>query len=154
MQLTFAGTIIGQEPTEGGKDAIQGFLTKRRANVQWAEFLRSTDAEPLARFNRRRALTGTITYGAFSTLSDAMQKLLLNYDSLPDSGPLQILVGGEATAFGNAVLESVDAVKRMGVTVSATLTFQVGVGTNTGTSNLTDQNGNNLTDENGNPLTA
>ena len=97
-------------------------------------------------------MSGTIVYGAFSTLSSAAQKLLLNYDALPDSGPLVLLVGGINTSFGLAVLESVEAKQRMGVTVSATLTFQVGPGTSTGTSDLQDQSGNNLTDQSGNPL--
>jgi hypothetical protein len=152
MQLTFAGTVIAQEPTEGGTDAVTGFMPKRHATVQWAEFLRSTDATPLARLNRKRSLSGTIVYGPFSTLSSAAQKLLLNYDALPDSGPLVLLVGGINTSFGVAVLESVEAKQRMGVTVSATLTFQVGPGTSTGTSDLQDQDGNNLTDQSGNPL--
>ena len=154
MQITFAGTIIAQEPTEGGTDSIQGFMTKRRANVQYPAYIRATDDLPIARLNRKRSLSGTIVYGPFSTLSAAAQKLLLNYDSLPDFGPLIITIGGVNTAFGIAVLEVCEAVKRQGVTVSANLTFVVGPGTNTGTSGLTDQDGNPLTDENGNPLTA
>jgi len=153
MQITFAGTIIAQEATEGGTDSITGFIPKRRANVQWVEPLRATDAIPMARLNRKRSLAGTIVYGPFGSLSAAMQKLLLNYDTLPDSGPLQILVGGITTSFGTAVLESVDAMKRNGVTVSASLTFQTGPGTSTGTTNLQDNTGANLTDQTGAPLT-
>lgn len=154
MQLTFAGTIIAREPTEGGTDAIEGFIGKRRSLVQVAELIRVTDSPLYPRFNRRRTLTGTITYGAFSTLSAAMQKLLLNYDSLPDLGTLQILVGGETTLYSVAILESPDAKKRMGVTVSATLTFQIGVGLNIGNGILTDESGNDLTDQSGNNLTS
>lgn len=153
MQITFAGTIIAQEATEGGTDSVTGFMPKRRAAVQWSEYLRAMDGTPRARGNRKRSLTGTIVYGAFSTLSDAAQKLLLNYDSLPDSGPLVLLVGGMNTSFGLAVLESVDAVKRQGVTVSAKLTFQVGPGTNTGTPSLVDGSGGGITDGSGNPIT-
>lgn len=154
MQITFAGTIIAQEPTEGGQDAIQGFMTKRKANVQYPDYIRAKDDVPIARLNRRRTLTGTIVYGPFSTLSAAAQKLLLNYDALPDSGPLLITVGGISTIFGVAILETCDAVKRQGVTVSSTLTFQVGPGLNIGGGVLTDENGVDLTDQNGINLTS
>lgn len=154
MQITFAGTIIAQEPTEGGTDAITGFMPKRKANVQWAEPLRATDAVPFARVNRKRSLTGTITPGQFGSLATAATKLLLNFDTLPDSGALIISVGGTNFNFGDAVLESVDAVKRNGVTVIYTLTFQVGPGSNTGSSSLLDDLGNPLTDNTGANLTG
>jgi len=154
MQITFAGTLIAQEATEGGTDTVTGFMPKRHAIVEWAEFIRAPNATPLARFNRRRSLTGTITPGPFPDLASAAQKLLLNLDALPDSGVLILQIGGTNFTFGLAVLESIEAVKRMGVTVAATLTFQVGPGLNSGSTTLTDGTGNPLTDDHGNPLTS
>jgi hypothetical protein len=153
MQIIFNNTPIATSPMEGGTDAVEGFLPKRKINVQDDEFMRVTDSDPQSRGNRKRSLTGTITPAAFDDRGTAASALLLYLDTFPDQGPLKIIVGGKETTYANAVLEAVDGVKRLGVTIAVSLSFRTGPGKDT-TAPLNDGNGNNLNDGNGTNLHA
>lgn len=152
MQITFAGTIIAREFSDGGTDAVDGFLPKRTPNLQWGEALRGTDAAPLAgRANRKRSLAGTITLQPFADEGSALQAALLYLDDLPDVGGLIIRESGRETTFDSASIDY--SIKRHGVTVTASITFSVGPGKDTTTSAITDESGTDIIDQTGAPIT-
>jgi hypothetical protein len=46
MKITFAGTVIAQEFSDGGTDAVTGFKPQARSKTQTVDLLRGSYANP------------------------------------------------------------------------------------------------------------
>jgi hypothetical protein len=131
MQITFAGTVIAQEPDFLGFDAVQGFrLPKRQVNQTWDEFLRGADAIPQSRSpNRKRILSGTITPAPADSQAEALLLLGSTYDNLPDKGVLIVQIGTAVITYSDAVLQSPEELEDpQGFSYGFRLSFAVGPG--------------------------
>jgi len=127
MIITFNGTVIAQEQTEGGTDSVEGFFPSGEQQVQIAEFLRATDAMPFARGNRVHTLKGTITPNVRVPSSSPLTlvAMLQKFAGLPPSGTLTFAEGGYSVTFANAVLKSFEST-RDGSGYSIDVTFVAG----------------------------
>ena len=151
MQITFAGTIIAQEPDFGGFDAVTGFVPKGKGSTEWQGALRAEDDTPFARSNRRRTVGGKIIFPPQSTLAEAMLLRSTEYNNLPDAGSLSLQVGNIITTFANAVLDTHEALEdQQGEAVGFQLSFSVGRGV--AASVLLSQAGLPLLSQSGAPL--
>ena len=152
MIVTYAGTILGAEPLA----TIQGFsLPKAKQETQWAGGLRSPDAEPMARMNRERTITGVITFSPGMSLGAAMAARQQFYEALAFEGALVLAQDANVTTFAQAVLADIDVVKAVtaGVSWGLQFTFDVGPSKQTTTAGvLGDGTGAVLGDGTGNAI--
>ncbi len=156
MKVVYAGTTLGAEPPQSGTDTLQGFaLPKAKQQTEWAEGLRSEDAEPMGRMNRQRTITGIVIPMPGMTFGQAMAARTQFYETLAFEGALVLMEDTQVTTFAQAVLADIDVVKAatFGVSYGLQFTFDVGPPAQTNsTSMLGDGRGNILGDGRGNAL--
>lgn len=152
MQITFADIIIAQEPSQGGFDAVTGFLPEGDQDVQPRKRLRAKWAIPKSRDNRLHVLVGQITPPPFATPGAALISLMLRFGSLPGDGTLIFTeADGESVIFQNASLKHFRPLKREGVFYAMELTFWAGMPAQNNQV-IVNESGAELTDGNGNQI--
>jgi len=128
MQITYGGKPIATEPP-AGTDGVLGFMVPRgEQNFQWMEGLRAADSYPIARFNRKRTISGSIYPAALTTLAAALQARTQFYENLPASGPLVIQQDAQVETFNYAVLQTIEVLEAVTEGVSYGLKFSFLVG--------------------------